>query len=66
MGKRWWFVGQRYLSIAFAYENASEREAPWPLTVWIFDISVRPIFIIRIAAVWRDFPKCQDFVFLCA
>ena len=63
MRRRWRFVDNRYLSISFACESVSDLEAPWPLTVWISGISVRPISIIRIAVVWLDLLKYQNFVF---
>lgn len=61
-----YFIDRKYLSIAFSYEEHDDREQ-WGFffTAWVFDISVRPIFICHTAVIWTAFLRCQNFVFLC-
>ena len=43
----------------------NDIEALHPITAWISGVSIRPIFVIHIAAVWKGFLRCGNFVFLC-
>ena len=65
MRERWWFVDTRYFSVAVTYESFDDFEAGRHLSVWILDISVRPIFTIHIAVVWNCFLRCENFAILC-
>ena len=45
MRRRWRFIDHRFISVSFTRESVNDLEAFSPLTVWILDISIRPIFV---------------------
>ena len=64
MQNRYFLVDFRYLSIWITIETP---EPNWDNRYWAFyfDLSVRPIFAIHIASIWRSFSQCVDFALAC-
>lgn len=62
MRTRWYLCDFRYLSISITLAGPDE-ESPGDLQVFVFDLSLRPLWTIHCASTWTGFGRCQNFVF---
>ena len=62
--RMWRVVGRRYFLISIIYV-LSEVERRAQVTAWVSDLSLRPIFAVRIASVRGGLLKCENFVAIC-